>query len=226
MLRYNAFNLIHKALRALMYDVALTLQQTDFTNAEEAEIALARVEEVMYHFENHAHHEDNFVFAAIENAAPKLVESLEQEHVEDIELGNRLVQLVRMMKSLENNMERVNCGSAINKAFRDFMVFNIRHMSREESEINAVLWQEFTDQELIELNGKIVANISPADMAFNSRWFMRSINKTEAIMWLKAVKATAPPFVFDQLIQLAETELPERMRAEVIDAVMENELVY
>ncbi len=36
MLRFNAFNMIHKALRATLYDSALTLQQTYFANAGEA----------------------------------------------------------------------------------------------------------------------------------------------------------------------------------------------
>ena len=40
MSRFNIFNQIHKALRAMLYDTSLTLQQTYFGDAEEAETAL------------------------------------------------------------------------------------------------------------------------------------------------------------------------------------------
>ena len=224
-MRYNSFALIHKALRALLYDTAQLLQQTYFADQSEAEIALARIEEVIYHFDQHAHHEDHFILPAIEAFEPGLVESFEDEHVHDIELGNRLINMLSMFRSLENDMEKINCGSAINLAFREFMVFNIEHMAKEETELNRVLWDNYTDEELIELNGRLVAHISPADMAFNAKWFMKSINKAEAIGWLKAVKATTPSFIFEQLLAMTETELPERMRAEVQEAVLEDELV-
>lgn len=89
MLRFNSFNMIHKALRAMLYDTALTLQQTDFTDAMEAETALSKVEDVIHQFEQHAHHEDTFMLPAIEKFAPQVVEDFEKEHVEDLELGNR-----------------------------------------------------------------------------------------------------------------------------------------
>jgi hypothetical protein len=225
MTRYNSFNLIHKALRAMMYDTALTLQQTHFADNSEALAAIAKVEDVIYHFEKHAHHEDTFMLPAIEAHEPALVEAFEGEHVADIELGNRLVTLLNIFRSCENNMEKINCGSAINKAFRDFMVFNIVHMAKEESEINRVLWANFTDQELIELNGRLVSSIPPADMMANVTWFMRGINKAEAIDWLIAVKQAAPPFVFENFFALTDTELPERFRTEVQEAVMEGELI-
>src|SRR3954471_18387171 len=133
MQRYNSFNLIHKALRALMYDTALTLQQTYFADVSEAEIALTKVETVIYYFEQHAHHEDKFMLPAVEAFEPALVEELEKEHVKDIQLGNKLKTLVNVFRSVELDEERINCGSCLNKAFRDFMVFNIDHMAKEES---------------------------------------------------------------------------------------------
>ena len=41
MQRYNGFTIIHKALRAMLYDSALTLQQTYFAD-DKAEVALQK----------------------------------------------------------------------------------------------------------------------------------------------------------------------------------------
>jgi hypothetical protein len=220
-MRFNSFNLIHKALRALLYDTALTLQRTDFADVEEANAAIAKVETVIHQFEQHAYHEDTFILPAIEVFNPQLVEDFEKEHVEDIELGNRLNYLLSMFKALERNDERVQCGSAINKAFREFMVFNIEHMAKEEVDINKTLWQHYTDLELMQLNARLAASIAPEEKAFSAKWMMRSINKSEAIAWLKVVKQSAPDSVFRSLFGLTETELPADIRAAVQDAVME-----
>src|SRR3954447_24829955 len=134
MQRYNPFKIIHKALRAMMYDTALTLQQTDFADQDEAEIALSKVETAVDEFEQHAHHEDTFMLPAIEAYEPGLVQEFEKEHVADIEIGSRLQTLLNIYRSLQTSEERVNCGSCINKSFRDFMVFNIEHMAKEEVE--------------------------------------------------------------------------------------------
>ena len=37
MSRFNVFNQIHKGLRAMLYDTALTLQQTHFDDAGQAD---------------------------------------------------------------------------------------------------------------------------------------------------------------------------------------------
>lgn len=226
MQRYNSFNMIHKALRAMMYDTALTLQQTYFANVEESGIALSKVETIINELEQHAYHEDTFMLPAIEAFEPQLVEEFEKEHVADIEIGNRLTTLLNIYRSLETSEERINCGSCISKSFRDFMVFNIEHMAKEEIEINRVLWTNYTDQELLELNGRLTASIPPEQKMVAAKWMLRSINKAEAITWLKAVKQTSPSFVFEALYQMAETELPEQTRSAVLEAVMEEELVF
>jgi len=226
MQRYNSFNMIHKALRALMYDTALTLQQTYFADVEEAEAALAKVEMVIVEFEHHAHHEDTFILPAIEAFEPQLAEQFEKEHVADIEIGNRLTTLLKIYHSLESSEERINCGSCINKSFRDFMVFNIEHMAKEEIEINKVLWANYTDEELLELNGRLTASIPVEQKMQAAKWMLRSINKAEAISWLQAVKQSSPSFVFDALVTIAETELPEHIRPAVLNAVVEEELLF
>jgi hypothetical protein len=224
--RFNSFNLIHKALRALLYDTALMLQQTLFADTTEAEVALDRVKTVINTFQQHAHHEDTFMLPAAGAFVPRIVEEFEKEHEEDMELGNRLIHIINSFRSARLPRERNMCGADLTKAFTDFMMFNIGHMAKEEVKINPVLWDHYTDQELMALNARLAATIPAEEKIFNAKWMMRGINKAEAIAWLTAVKQTAPSFVFQQLLDLTETELPEAIRTEVQDTVMEDELVF
>lgn len=217
--RYNPFNLIHKALRAMLYDAALTLQKTYFANTEEAELALEKVENVLFMFENHAHHEDSMVLPAVEAYEPQLVEEFEKEHEEDLRLSNRMKNLLNIYRNIHFTEERIVCGSSIVKSFVEFMVFNLEHMAKEEVLINQALWKHYTDEQLMALSQKIAAAVPPQEAAIAFKWMFRGINNFEAVSWLKSVKENAPLPVFQQLISLAKAELSEARFTEIQESI-------
>src|ERR671912_538002 len=98
MLRFNIFNQIHKGLRAMLYDTALTIQQTSFSDAAETEAALRKVRAAVDTFDKHAKHEDAFVLPAIQEYEPSLVDAFEQEHVKDHALSEKLKGLLMVYK--------------------------------------------------------------------------------------------------------------------------------
>ena len=51
--RYNLFGQIHKALRVMLHDTALTLQQTNFSNKEEGEFALGKLQRILDVLDEH-----------------------------------------------------------------------------------------------------------------------------------------------------------------------------
>ncbi len=220
MLRYNIFNMIHKALRAKLYDTALTLQQTYFADTDEAASALEKVNETIDAFEQHGYHEDNILMPVIEKFHPVTIASFEKDHIDDRHLGEVLKHLQNIYNAANIPQERLVAGSAICKAFGDYLVFNLQHMQREEIELNKLLWDHFTDDEIQKLNDQIIAVIHPEEMATSAQWIMQAINREEAATWLISVKEKAPDFVFAPLFELTETALPERYRASVQDAVL------
>lgn len=227
MQRFNPFNMIHKALRAMLYDTALTLQQTYFGNEEEARSALKKVELVVHQFEEHAHHEDGYILPAIEAYEPGLVAAFEQEHIEDHQLGDKLTHLMNMFSATSSQEERIIAGSAISKAFIDFLTFNLVHMAREESVLNPVLWQYYTDEQLQEINAAIVASIPVEEKAIAAKWMLRGVNNKEAAVWLKGIRQSAPKHVFQSLLALAETELAVHRRIAITEAALnESEPVF
>lgn len=226
MQRFNTFNMIHKALRALLYDTALTIQQTSFGNGQEARDVLRKIETVVDQFEQHAHHEDTFVLPMITAYEPALVDQFEQEHVEDHCIGAQLAHLVNIFRAASTEEERVVAGSGLAKAYMDFMIFNLEHMAKEERVLNPVLWTYYSDEQLLEINGRIVASIPAAEKAVSSKWMMRGINNREAIQWLKAVKHGAPEHEFQALWTLADNELPVHRRIEVKEGVLEQAAAF
>jgi len=217
MQRYNEFNLIHKALRAMLYDTALTLQQTYFADSNEAEKVLDKVEDVLFLFEHHAHHEDSFILPAVAKYEPALVDEFEKEHETDLKLSSNLKNLLNIYRNVNFTAEMIAMGSAISKAFVEFMIFNLEHMAKEEMLLNSVMWQHYTDEQLIDINRRLVATIPADEMALASGWMMRGINFADAISWLNAVRSSGSPMIYASLLRLAEKE----MSAELLDKVMD-----
>lgn len=209
MTRYNIFYQIHKGLRAMMYEKAGLLQQTDFSNEYETETVLEQMEEVLNLFERHAHTEDNFILSLIEVHDSSAASLFEEEHVQDHELGNRMRSLLNMFAVVEKTEDKEMMGSAIRFAFVEFLVFNLKHMAKEEDVLNNLLWKYNSDEQLMGITQQITGHLPPEAMQQYSHWMLRGLSNNEITGWLKEVKNTAPDFVFKNLFSLAEAELPE-----------------
>jgi hypothetical protein len=225
MQRYNVFYQVHKGLREMLYQTASLLQHTDFINAEESETALQKVAEVMDIFDKHAHTEDNFVLPTIGLHDASVTGLFAEEHVEDHILSNRMRALLGMFHETTIDEEKIQMGSAIRFAFVDFLVFNLKHMAKEEDVLNNLLWKTYTDEQIHGITQKILAHIVPGDMAVFSRWMMLGLSNNEIIQWLKEVKNNAPGFVFAGMLALAEKELSCNRWAAVQEGITEGAML-
>ena len=207
--RYNLFNLVHKGLRASLYQTALHLQRTDFTREKEKTAAIERVNEIIMLFEGHANKEDHFVLPAIATYEPSVVAAFEAEHEEDERLAHQLKECLKQIESAETYLELLIAGKNLNESFVAFVAFNLVHMSKEESCINPILWRYYSDEELQAISGRIVESIPPWMMDFYANWMVRGVNDHEAFAWFQAVELTMPEVVHQTLLQKAKQEWTE-----------------
>ncbi|PWT97508.1 MAG: hypothetical protein C5B52_13710 [Bacteroidetes bacterium] len=206
-LRFNIFNNIHKALRAMLYDTSLTIQKTDFTNEQEANIALQKLELAVGTFEDHAMHEDSHIIPILETEAPGLALSFENEHVEDHRLGAALVESMQNFREQTDPENKRRTGYQILLAFQEFVAFNLYHMNREERMINPVLWEFLSDEEIFLINVNIVRSIPAEKSLIPTTWMLRALSEDEIIAWFQKAKATSPQHIFSALCDLAKKEL-------------------
>lgn len=213
--RYNSFNQVHKGLRALLYETALNFQQVDMSIAEAAESVIAQLEEVLFLFESHAHGEDHYFNEPLEKTNPEVATLFEKEHVEDHRLANVLSGLIASFKQAPTPQARAEKGKHLFYAFNEFIAFNLYHMNKEEIELNAALWERYSDTEIKSIEQTLVQNIPPQKMARYAKWMIRGINDKELIHWLDEVRRFAPPPVFEMLIAIAEVELSQQRFAAI-----------
>ena len=210
MQRYNSFNIIHKGLRAALYQTALQLQQTDFTETDQVEDAVNKVREIVMLFEGHAQKEDNFVLPLINEYEPSVVATFNAEHQEDEQLGVELESAVNKLSERTTPQEMMAAGSELMITFVRFMVFNLEHMAKEEDIINQILWRYYSDDEIKAVVVQISQNTPPWMHDFYTKWMLRGISNGEIITWIKMAEKGQPPIVFQTLVQKAEQELPRK----------------
>jgi Hemerythrin HHE cation binding domain len=219
--RYNVFYQIHKALRTLLYDTGTRLQQTDFINTGERNAAISRLIQVIVLFESHAHTEDTFILPVLEQYEPSVTTLFADEHVQDHQLGERLNSLLSQIRKTSSADELIRLGSSINKAFTEFLVFNLNHMAKEEIVLNELLWRYYSDEEIHGITEKILAHIEPQFLQLASFWMVKSLSNNEIIFWLQQIRGTVPQQAFDGLIYLINTELPDNRSIVILESLSE-----
>ncbi|MGB8194041.1 MAG: hemerythrin domain-containing protein [Chitinophagaceae bacterium] len=205
--RFNIFNQIHKGLRAMLYNMALTIQHTDFSREEEAKATLRKMKQVLELYAEHGGHEDNIVFPAVREVSPATVASLEAEHEKDEQLTNDLLLQIHTYRYAANIIEKVAVGYSIHLAFQEFVAFNLQHMCREEQTINPLLWEKYSDLELMQLQKEVRMQVKPESEIIFTRWMLQGLSDGEIKMWFSKVQESAPAAVWNGLWLIAIDEL-------------------
>lgn len=219
--RFNAFLMIHKGLRAMLYDVSLSIQHTDFANAAGFPHALERLEHTLEIFDAHAGHEDKYLFCLLEACNPTLQHEMEKEHVTDIALGHTLRSLVSDYRAAADAHEKGAIGSKIGYAFNEYIAFNLQHLNKEETVVNQSLWHHYTDMDIITANFALISSLTPDEVKRNAIWMLRGCSDAELTGWLGMVKKQAPPPVLQLLMGLAGQELPAHRFEAIQNSVLE-----
>jgi hypothetical protein len=165
--RFDLFTPIHKALRAALFDAMQQVARCDFAFAPEAAAVAAALLRLSGFLSEHADHEDRVLLPVVARLAGELAADLHAAHAR---IGGLEHEVVRLSERLAGAppAERLSLGRRLHDALGTLVAEHLLHMKREEVEVNRLLWAHFTDAELLELHGRIVAAIPPARM---QEWF-------------------------------------------------------
>ncbi len=218
--RYNPFHMIHQGLRAMLYHNSLQVQQTDFLDDKESEKLILSIKELIWLFESHAHTEDTKVFSLIESKAPDVVADFEKQHEKDHILATHLQGCIEQYEAASKQSDKVFAGRQLQFSLAEFTAFNLSHMNMEEVIIKNLLWQHFTDEQLHQMTNEILADIPPEKNARYSYWMLKGLATHEIIDWFKTIQQMAPPLVFENMMSLASSALPNAQLQQIQEALL------
>ena len=140
------------------------------------------------------------------------------DHVEHERALAELDRLIGFV-SASAGAERAAAASSLYRRLALFVAENLEHMGIEERDNMAVLWAEYSDEELAALEASIVAAVPPALMAVATRWMMSALNHAERVGMLQGMRQAAPTEVFEGVLAIARGNLAARDWAKLADAL-------
>lgn len=204
--RWDMYVIIHKALRAYMSDTLVALGRMDVDDDLEFAQTCQRVLELMDFCRGHLQHENEFVHPAMERRAPATSGRIAGEHVQheaDIaQIAAGAAHLLRMPRP------RRQAGAVgLYRQLSYFVAHNYEHMLVEECEHNAVLWANYSDEELMAVEHALIASLAPQEMMLTLRWMLPTMAPAERVGMLAGMRQDAPPLVFQAVLDLAQAHL-------------------
>jgi hypothetical protein len=207
--RMDLYAGIHKALRALMADTLLAVGRMDCEDELEMAQATQRVVELLDFCFSHLSHENEFIHAAMEARAPGSSAAAAHDHEEHEQQIASLRKAVETLRA-SPTAERAPRSRELYRALALFVAGNFEHMNTEETAHNAVLWARYTDAELMEIHGALLASIPPHEMMFALRWMVPFMNPAERAGMLADMQVHAPAPAFAAVIATVRPHLTQR----------------
>ena len=212
--RFSIYRPIHKAMRHLLFSTSRQIGLADFADDAVTQETLATLDRTIGYLREHRGHEDAHVHPALESKVPGITTRFAEDHEEDNTLSTQIEQLATQIRNA-NGARRVELAVAMHEHFNAYVGIYLGHLYREETELQQALWDNFTEEELIAMDAAIAREISPERMGEWLTEMCASYNPDEISLILNIVKAEAPPEVFQDVTQLAESVMQPAMWAKV-----------
>ena len=203
-MRMHLFGLIHKGIRHILNTRVLQVGQLDLRVVEDVE---SQSDEVRRSFEVlhvHAAGEEEFVFPYVEEKDSDLFDRLMSDHHAFTQMMNSLEQ---RMKALISDKERATKGYEIAQAFNNFVAKYSAHMLVEETMVSPILWDAATDDQIVEIIGKMSMKATPEVSQYFLHYLVQATNPMERIGVMSGMKSLMPAARFQGALQTAQKAL-------------------
>lgn len=173
--RHDLYAHIHKALRLFMMDTLQRLGRVDIDDPLDLAVALAQLDALLDAAAHHVEKENGFIHPAIEARRAGASAAIEVEHDDHLDT-------IATLRAEGAALRALPSPAAAHRLYRrlaSFVGHNFEHMAVEESRHNQALWAAYTDEELQELHGRILASIPPRQMSETLRWMIPALTPAE-----------------------------------------------
>jgi hypothetical protein len=209
--RVDLYAPIHKALRNFMCDTLCRVGRLDIDDAVDLQQTLVQCEELLTLCERHVHHENEFMHPAIEARQPDGSKRIAHEHEEHLQSIAELRDEVALLRGAA-------APALALRLYRQLALFvaeNFQHMHIEETAHNASLWAHYSDAELMQLHGRLMASIDPREHLRVGRWMLPALTPAERKAVVGGMHAETPPEAFVGLMAHIRPHLPRKSWAQL-----------
>jgi hypothetical protein len=206
--RMKIFDVPHKGLRNALSQFSLQAGNTHYQDAAAVAALHQFGQQVFSLLSIHAHDENNVTLNHLEERLPGAAHHNMDDH-EVLEAKQQLLEdaLDAMLQSSQQGKDISADGAAFYSNLNDYHALYLQHMAEEEKDTQPLLWQYFTDEELLQHRKQIMANNPPQTLFTWFRFVMPAQSHIERVSLLKGFKLNAPPAFFAEGMQVIKQVL-------------------
>ena len=181
----------------------------DVFDADEMQATLAQFDSLLDLCTSHIGHENAYVHTAIEARRPAGAQRTADDHVEHLQSIDALRTEGRSLRAAPDH-ERMGLALRLYRHLALFVAENFQHMHIEETANNAALWSSYSDAELMDLHGRLLASIPPQQNLEVARWMIPALCPVERAGVVNRAKAGMPPEAFLAVIDCVRPHIDAR----------------
>ncbi len=205
--RFDLYGPIHKTIRVAMSDVLVRMGKTNFANESAAARITEDLQKLLALCDQHIQHEVNFVHPHLAERLPNALAKIDDGHAEHDRFVAELRALSAGVVSAPTRELRALAGTTLYLHYSAFFADTLAHMVEEERVLQPLIHRFFTDQELLGIQGAILASIPPAENFEMVCTMLPAVNGPERADILGGVHAGAPPEAFQALVAALRSRL-------------------
>ncbi|CAA9295233.1 MAG: hypothetical protein AVDCRST_MAG56-4970 [uncultured Cytophagales bacterium] len=207
--RFKVFDLLHRGIRNALAQLLLQAGKTDFGDPGEVASLGRAGQEIFALLSTHAADEEEVTLAALEEKLPGATGQTVAAHrkIEKLqaELEFQLHEIALRAARGEGVREQ---GRIFYWALNEFYARYLLHMLEEEVDTQELLWQYFTDVELMVHRRQVMLRMSSRTLLNWLKYIVPAQGRQERAAFLRGLAATMPYGHFAQAIQVVEGVLP------------------
>lgn len=204
--RFDTLTPIHKALRALIYEVGGDLQTTDFADELEAAGAAADLELALHLMRNHHTTEEVYFYPKLQPLEEQLVAAMLEQHG-NVERLLDVADTARRQVRAPDAEARIQAGADMNCRFNELVAFYLEHLAQEETKVLPATWRHFDDDQLMAIQGAILAEMDPDELFQWLGWMFKGLNRAELVGMLRGAKGGMQSEALEAVRDLGEATM-------------------
>ena len=209
MSRFKIAEAPHKGIRNALSQLSFMAGSIDFTNKDRVSELHALGKDIFWLLREHANDENTVVLPELEKKVPGSSKPDLADH-EEIE-----AMQIKLEKELDDIYNKTIAGKDTMEQGADFY-FNLSkfhsrylmHMAIEETDTAQMLWDNFTDDEIIRMRNVIMARFSFELMLKWQKFILPALSPAQRVSLLAFAKATAPGNIFNAFMDICRQNLP------------------
>ena len=210
--RFDLYTGIHKAIRAGCAETLVRLGAVDTDDDEQVQTTIGALVAFLGQLRSHVMHENRFVHPAMEARRPGSASQVAGEHEEHLASIEALEREAFALAATPAAHRR-EPALRLYRHFALFVAENHQHMHHEETVHNAVLWEAYSDEELLAIELAIIGSQTPQAMSGWLYWFAPALATAELAPILAGARGGMPAEAFEGLMaSMAPRQTAERHR--------------